>query len=340
MPPGPTVDPARPPDGGGFDLLAVGQRGRVGYEACLLAATLAAHDRGFPGRLIVAEPQPGPLWPDDPRMDDAQRGLLHDLGAEIRPFESRRFGHDYPHGNKIEALRVLEPDRGFLFLDSDTAVLAPLGGLPVATSAPTASMNRSDTWPTEYTLYGPEREEIWASLYGMFDLDYASSLDTDHPPGAWRRNLYFNAGWFCGPKAGPFAERYADWAARVRDDPPAAARFQSYDPWLDQVVLPLVVHSLGGGRPGAGFAALDDGATWHWRALPLAWATGTNAALEALRAAAAPNPVKKVLKRYDPFRLFLYQNRGRRARALFEDGLPRKEQAVRNRLKSQGLWMR
>lgn len=336
MPPGPTADAAED----AFDVLVVGQGGRVGYEACLLAATMAAHDPAFPGRLVIAEPQPGPLWPADPRMDDAQRGLLADLGAELRPFESRHFGRAYPHGNKIEALRVLDPDRPFLFLDSDTAVTAPLGGLPVASSPPAASMNRSDTWPTEYTLYGPEREEIWASLYAMFGLDYAASLDMSHPPGAWRRNLYFNAGWFCGPRAGPFAERFVDWAVRVRDDPPEAARYQSYDPWLDQVVLPLVIHSLGGGRPGPAFDALDGAAAWHWRALPLAWATGSEARLEALLTAAAANPVKKVLKAYEPFRLFLYQNRGRKARALFEGGLPRREAAIRNRLRSAKLWMR
>jgi hypothetical protein len=37
----------------------------------------------------------------------------------------------------------------------------------------------------------------------------------------------------------------------------------------------------------------------------------------------------------------VYQGRGRKARALFDqDNLPRKEQAIRNRLKSNGYWMR
>ncbi|MGR3540479.1 MAG: hypothetical protein ACU0BS_03510 [Hasllibacter sp.] len=325
---------------GGFDLLAVGQAGRLGYEAGLLAASLRAHDPGFAGRLIVAEPQPGPLWPGDPRMDADQRALLRDLGAEIVPLDSRLFGAAYPHGNKIEALGLLAPDRPFLFLDSDTLVTGPLSELPVGSSPPTASMNRSDTWPTEITLYGPQREAIWASLYERFGLDYAASLDPAYPPDTWRRNLYFNAGWFCGPAAGPFADRYADWARQVREDPPEAARYQSYDPWLDQVVLPLVVHSLGGGRPEGPFLRLDGDLSWHWRALPLAWAMGSEARLEKMLAAAAPQRVKKVLKAYEPFRLFLYQNKGKKARTLFAGGLPRKEKAVRNRLRAEGLWMR
>ena len=325
---------------GGFDLLIVGQAGRLGYEAGLLAASLRANDPGFEGRLVVAEPQPGPLWSRDPRMDDAQRSLLRDMGAEIAPLDCRRFGAAYPNGNKIEALELLDPSRPFLFLDSDTVVTGPISELPIGEAKPTASMARTDTWPTEITLYGPQRGAIWASLYERFGLDYESSLDLSHPPDTWRRNLYFNAGWFCGPEAGPFAARFGDWAERVRDDPPEAARHQFYDPWLDQVVLPLVIHSLGGGRPEGPFRRMDGDLTWHWRALPLAWATGSEERIEALIAAAAPNRVKKVLKGYEPFKLFLYQNKGRKARALFEGGLPRKEKAVRNRLKAEGLWMR
>ncbi|MFP4275541.1 MAG: hypothetical protein ACLFRU_11005, partial [Paracoccaceae bacterium] len=86
--------------------MIIGQSGRLQYEAVLLAATLRATNPRFPGRLILAEPQPGPLWPGAcPRIACPEtRALLDDLGAEIRPFESRHFGAAYPYGNKIEAL--------------------------------------------------------------------------------------------------------------------------------------------------------------------------------------------------------------------------------------------
>jgi hypothetical protein len=55
----------------------------------------------------------------------------------------------------------------------------------------------------------------------------------------------------------------------------------------------------------------------------------------------APNKVKKVLKQYDPMKRMIYQGRGDRVRALFDrDNLPRREQAIRNRIKSEKLWMR
>ena len=51
----------------------------------------------FTGRLLIAEPQPGPLWPEDPRIRlSGIRDGLDDLGAEILPFENRHFGASYP----------------------------------------------------------------------------------------------------------------------------------------------------------------------------------------------------------------------------------------------------
>ena len=51
-----------------FNIMIVGQAGRLQYEAELFAASLRHFDPGFSGRLIVAEPQPGPRWWDgDPR---------------------------------------------------------------------------------------------------------------------------------------------------------------------------------------------------------------------------------------------------------------------------------
>ena len=49
----------------------------------------------------------------------------------------------------------------------------------------------------------------------------------------------------------------------------------------------------------------------------------------------------EVLKENDAFRKMIYHGRGRKARDLFDrDRLPRKEQAIRNRLRTNNLWMR
>ena len=55
------------------------------------------------------------------------------------------------------------------------------------------------------------------------------------------------------------------------------------DPWLDQAVLPLVIHSLGGGRPGPALDGLDGDVTCHYRRLPLLYARDPEAAAGALR---------------------------------------------------------
>ena len=131
------------------------------------------------------------------------------------------------------------------------------------------------------------------------------------------------------------------YARSVRDNPPPELVCQSLNPWLDQVVLPLVIHGLGGGRDTLPDGMLDGSVTCHYRLLPLLYAREDDAVVEALEEVAAPNKIKKVLKAYEPMKRMIYQKRGHKVRALFDrDNLPRKEQAIRNRIKSEGFWMR
>ena len=323
-----------------FTIAAVVQGGRLGHEAVLLAASLRASDPGFAGRLILMEPQPGPLWPTDPRLPDGPvRDLLQDLGAEIRPFTSRRFGNAYPYGNKIEGLSCL-PDAPFLFLDTDTLVTGPLSQVPFDFARPSASMRREGTWP-QIELYGPGYNAIWRALYTRFGLDFETSLDRRQPDEYWQRYLYFNAGWFFHQSPLAFGARFLAYANVIRDDAPRELVGQSLDPWLDQVALPLVVHSFGGGRPGPELSGLDGDCTCHWRLMPLLYARESDRVVAVLEEVAGRNTVKKVLKDYEPFRRMIYQGHGTRARALFDRAnLPRKEQAIRNTLKREGLWVR
>lgn len=325
---------------GGFTVFAIAQAGRLEYEALILAASLRLSDPGFAGRLVFGEPQPGPLWPGDPRIGAPTRALLADrFGAELLPFENSVFGAAYPQGNKIEGLAVLPEGEPFLFLDTDTLVTGALSALPFASVRPTASMRREGTWPKP-TLYGPGIGAIWKSLYDRFGLDFATSLDPAHPETHWEHYLYFNAGWFCGPCPRTFGARFLDMARRVRDDPPAELVCQPLDPWLDQVALPLVIHALGGGRPGPELQGMDGAVTCHWRNLPLLYARESDHAVAVLEKAVAPNPVKKVLKEWDPARRLIYQGRGAKARALFDrNALPRREEPIRRALRQAGLWL-
>lgn len=82
----------------------------------------------------------------------------------------------------------------------------------------------------------------------------------------------------------------------MRDDTPPELVIQPLDPWLDQVVLPLVIHSFGGGRPEPDLAGLDGDITCHWRVLALLYARESDLVIETLHDVTAPNRIKKLLK--------------------------------------------
>ncbi|NVK15446.1 MAG: hypothetical protein HWE35_14855 [Rhodobacteraceae bacterium] len=324
-----------------FNVMIVGQTGRLQYEALLFAASLRRCSPGFSGRLFVAVPQAGPLWYKDPgiRNPDVLQALA-DLDAEILPFESKVFGAAYPYGNKIEALQVLPEGEPFVFFDTDTLITGELAEVPFDFSRPSASLRVEGTWPKP-TLYGPGYAGIWQALYDRFGLDFQSSLDLSQPDEYWKRYLYFNAGYFYGACPRVFGARFLEYAQSVRNDPPPELVGQSLDPWLDQVVLPLVIHSLGGGRDALPAGYLDGKTSCHYRLFPLLYARESDHVVEVLHEVAAPNRIKKVLKGYEPIKRMVYQGRGEKVRALFDrENLPRREQAIRNKIKSEGFWMR
>lgn len=325
-----------------FNIVIVGQQGRLMYEALLFAATLRKSDSNFSGRLFVAEPQPGEHWGSDPSMrNEAVRTMLTDeYRAEILPFDSRNFGDSYPYGNKIEALSALPKGEPFVFFDTDTLITGPVSAVPFDFDRPSASLRVEGSWP-QPDLYGPGYTGIWKSLYDRFGLDFESSLDLSQPDEYWRRYLYFNAGWFFFRCPHEFGARFLEYALDIRSHPGDALASQTLSPWLDQVALPLVIHSFGGGRRTLPAGLLDGDVSCHYRTLPLLYARESDMAVKLLKEVTAPNKIKKVLKQYEPIKRMVYQNRGAKVRALFDrNDLPRREQVIRNRIKKAGFWMR
>ncbi|VDC28017.1 hypothetical protein [Pseudogemmobacter humi] len=323
-----------------FNIAAVVQRGRLGFEALLLAASLRRADPGFRGRLLLMEPQPGRLWPDDPRLPEGGlRERLTALGAEFVPFESRIFGEPYAYGNKIEGLAAL-PDEPFLFLDTDTLITGAVSALPCDFDRPAASMRREGTWP-QIELYGPGYAETWGALYRRYGLDFQASLDLSWPDEYWQRYMYFNAGWFFHKSPRAFGSRFLEYATDIHKNRPPELVCQELWPWLDQIALPLVIASFGGGRPGPELAGLDRDVTCHYRSLPLLYARESDAAVAMLEAVAGDKENRRILRDWPQVKQMVYQNRGRKARALFDrNDLPRREQMIRNALKREGLWLR
>ncbi len=325
---------------GTFDICIVGQAGRLSYEAVLFAASLRAAAPEFQGELIVGEPCPGALWPRDPRIDPDARDLLQQLGARIVPFDSVQFGARYPYGNKIEMLAALPAEKPFVFFDTDTLITGEIDKVAFDFDRPAASMRRENTWP-EVPLYAPTLGDIWQAVYDRAGVDMAPSLHPDEPEGYWERHLYFNAGWFFYSCPQVFASEMLRLMVSLEADPPPELACQSLNPWLDQVALPAVITGLGGGRPGPELAGLDGDVSLHWRALPLLFAKAPDATLSFLGEVAAPNKIKKVLKQYEPFKRLIYQNKGQRIRALFDQNAPSlPERILRNRIKREKLWMR
>lgn len=331
----------KPGSGQKFNVFVIGQNGRLQYEALLFAASLRQMSPGFTGRLLIAVPQPGPRWEKDPSIRNKPvLEALEALGAEIVPFENRAFGQRYPHGNKIEALTALPKGEPFVFFDTDTLITADLMSVPFDFNRPGASLLRSSTWP-EPTLYGPGYTDIWKSLYDRFGLDFESSLDLSQPDEYWERYLYFNAGWFFYRCPHEFGRLYMEYARSINNNPPPELICQSLDPWLDQVALPLVIHSLGGGRDALPPGYLDGVVSCHYRLFPLLYASQSDRVVQVLEAVSAPNKIKKALKNYDPILRTVYQGRGHKVRAMFDQAnLPRNERVIRQRIKKAGFWMR
>ncbi len=324
-----------------FNILIVAQAGRLEYEALIFAASLRCHAPGFGGRLIVAQPRPEGAWQGRQTAISAPvASALERLDAEIIPFTAQHFGLTYPQGNKIESLAFLPVGQPFVFFDSDTVITGPLDRIGFDFGRPTASMRRSASWP-QPPLYGPGFTEIWRALYDRFGLDFHSSLDRSFPDEHWARYLYFNAGWFAAADPAAFGARFLEWSLAIRDDPGDMLACQSLDPWLDQIALPLVVHSFGGGRPGPALDGLDGAVSCHYRYLPLLYARESEAVIDALERATAPHPVRKALKEWKPARRMIYQGWGRKkVRPMFPQAATLSESVIRQNLKRNGLWMR
>ncbi len=324
-----------------YNIAVVAQSGRLQYEALLFFASFQHFNPDFKGKVYFLEPQFNDRWSRDPRInDEGVRAQIESMGGIIVPFENHQFGEYYPYGNKIEGLKALPKGEPFVFFDTDTLVTGSFEAIPFDFNRPSASMKREGTWPT-IELYGPGYGQIWKSLYDKFGLEYESSLDLSQPDEYWERYLYFNAGWFFYKCPHEFGERFLHYALQIRDHGPEELVCQELNPWLDQVALPLVIHSFGGGRHTIPDGLLDGAITCHYRVLPLMYARENDQVIEVIETVTTPNKIKKHLKNYDAMKRMIFQKRGHKVRAMFDrNDLPVRERAIRNQIKRANFWMR
>ena len=320
-----------------FTLFAIVQRGRLAFEALLLAASLKQTN---PDQVLtLLEPRCGPLWDDDPTISLEIREALLRLGAHIIPLNNKHFGQSYPHGNKIEAVKLLPEDLPFLFLDTDTLVLDDLSKIPIDFDRPTASLKREGTWP-KAVPNGSSRHEIWKSLYDKFDLDFEASLDLSKDDDDWEKYLYFNAGFFFARSSQEFGSLFEHYACEILKNPPKALEGQKMYPWLDQIALPLVIHKLGGGRNGLPSGLIDGKITCHYRTLPLLYAREDLRVVARLEELANAPELEPLLSEYEPFKRLIFDGEGAKLRQKLQGRKFANERELRKEIKGLGLWMR
>jgi len=167
------------------------------------------------------------------------------------------------------------------------------------------------------------------------------ALDRSQPEEFWLRYPYFNAGMFYYKCPRIFGQLFENISTTIREHTPPELVCQPLYPWLDQIALPLVIHKLGGGPKALETGWIDGKTSCHYRTFPLLYARESDQVVALLEDITAANEVKKVLKLHEPALRFIYQGRGKKARALFDrDNLPVKEQGIRQKLKKNGFWMR
>ena len=137
----------------------------------------------------------------------------------------------------------LPPSEPFLFLDSDiilTGRIEPRHFDFVRPGLTPAMPN----WPI------PKRSnctiaEIWESLYRYFDLDPSGYFDRSLGANTHQCYPYYQGNVIYSANAGRFGSLMLDMAKRLWAEQPEPVRRQKLTPWLDQIVLPLVLAGLG-----------------------------------------------------------------------------------------------
>lgn len=227
-----------------WNVVMVAQRGWLGYQALLCAASIRAHHTADDVRIFICAPNNTRLWSYDPTLNDADLvAAFARYGCELLSFDNADFGSKYPHSNKFYSILSLPADEPFIFLDSDTVIAHSMRDDRFDFANPVLKGGGS-SWPKR------ERDtrsiaEIWRSLYRFFDIDPEPYFDAKHGDNAPQSFPYYAACLMYHESAGRFGSVMLEMARRLWLERPSALGGQKITPWLDQIVLPLVHARLG-----------------------------------------------------------------------------------------------
>lgn len=211
------------PVGNSLQIVFVIQAGELALKALLLGFSLRCQ-LGPHVRLVAACPQHadwGDLQPDT-------LALLQQLGIELQPF-TPTFAPDYPIGNKIDAMGLLEENRPALFLDSDILCLRRFNVeqvLPAATQGKGLTLAAK---PADLQTWGSESQ--WRVLYQGLQLADTTRRVRCTVDGKLSRP-YYNAGVLATFQPQLLSQLWRQTCQRIGQLDPLP---EPIYPWLDQI---------------------------------------------------------------------------------------------------------
>lgn len=302
------------------------------FEVLITCACVAHDDDVVQNLTVFAQKQSA----GDPTVFQSISKLIQGFGAGINADGLNGFGNDLWTSLPLLGLRHVK-DGPFVAMDPGTLVFQK-NAFDLGTNfASTAVMPQ---WPEEH-LYGPEKSVVWQSVFEFASADLAGQLDTNYHAKSWKHWPHLDGKIVTGSDAAAFAKAYADFSKELLNAPPEAIETQEIRSQLRRIALPVVMAKLGAGPQDYGDAVARFDGVFPANRLAYIYAAAPEAAIDHLEASVAPNPIKKVLKLYEPAKRLIYQGKGRDIRKRFYNPNGQDPRKLMKRLKrNTKFWVR
>ena len=259
-----------------MNVMIVAQSGRWAVQSLLFAETYVRSGSAARNPLYIAVPEPGPLWPFDPRPPERYINRYRKLGAQLISFKNSDFGFRSGYTNKIYALFGLPANQPFMFLDSDQLVFSNLGNIDLDFDHPSAQLAKQ-SWPPARSTF--PHGEVWRAVYEL----------TGATQGREGSGRYFNAGCFYYVDPRRFGQVMLDACLKLAETKiPAIANQPLIPAPIDQVALSVAIERIGeGGACPASLNSIslsDTTATWHYHRFSRFWLPGYERAASLVEA--------------------------------------------------------
>jgi len=299
------------------------------YEALITAACMKDLADLLARLKVFHQPQSG-------AGDDTFQAVIRAfdaLGVQMDPNGGEGFGDDLWRSLPFFGLRSLS-DTSFVVVDPGTI---PFGTAAFDDTHIYASRSVVPTWPKEH-LYGAPRQEIWRGLFETFNVPIDPVLNPSVHDSGWRHWPHLDGRLVAGENAKAFGDMFAETAKHLLKDDIDILATQDVRAKLRQAVLPLVFAQQGHSAQGFGNPEQDFKHVFPASRLAYFYTAAPDEAVDHLEASVSPNPIKKVLKLYEPAKRLIYQGKGRDLRTRFYEPDGQDPRRLARRLKRHTNW--